>query len=168
MLLWGGCEASETLIDVYVESTSCSDTVPKGALFQVWSKAIGQFCSVSGLVFVRIVDSTEMQHFNRTYADKDYPTNVLSFPSDVAPLHSQLLEDSEKPLGDILLNAEVIASEAAQKLLCEHDHWAHLFVHGVLHLAGYDHKIDADADVMEALEIDILGALKIDNPYSPT
>lgn len=108
---------------------------------------------------IRIVDIAESQTLNARYRGKDKPTNVLSFPAD-------LPEELQLPLlGDLVICAPVVAREAQeQHKLLEH-HWAHMVVHGTLHLLGYDHIEDADAEVMERLEITILQGLDIPDPY---
>ena len=108
---------------------------------------------------VRIVDVAEITELNATYRHKDKPTNVLSFPFD----DSQGL--SLPLLGDVVICAAVVADEAKQQGKALLDHWAHMVVHGVLHLLGYDHIDEAEAAEMEALEVEILAGLGIADPY---
>lgn len=110
-------------------------------------------------VSLRIVSEEEIQTLNRDYRHKDKPTNVLSFPSD-------LPDFVESPLlGDIVICATIVEKEAlAQGKVIEH-HWAHMVIHGVLHLCGYDHIDESDAEEMESLEIKLLQTLKIPSPY---
>lgn len=109
---------------------------------------------------IRIVDADEGRALNRDYRGKDYATNVLSFPAELPP-------GLKLPLiGDLAICAPVVQREAAEQGKAARDHWAHLTVHGVLHLLGYDHIDDTDAHVMEALEIRILATLSIANPYA--
>lgn len=110
-------------------------------------------------VSIRVTDSAESAALNHRYRAKDGPTNVLSFPAD---LHEHV--DCEL-LGDLVLCADLVQTEADEQQKPARDHWAHLTVHGVLHLVGYDHVEDADAEVMEALEIKALTNLGIPNPY---
>ena len=108
---------------------------------------------------VRIVDADEGRALNHDYRGKDYATNVLSFPAELPP--SVLL-----PLiGDLAICAPVVLREAAEQGKTPRDHWAHLTIHGVLHLLGYDHVDEAEAIAMEALETRILGGLGIADPY---
>ncbi|MBA6414346.1 rRNA maturation RNase YbeY [Parahaliea sp. F7430] len=110
-------------------------------------------------VSVRLVDSEEMAQLNLSYRGKSGPTNVLSFPAD-------LPEGLDLPLlGDIVICAPVVAAEAAQQHKALHAHWAHMTVHGTLHLLGYDHINDHDAAIMEALETRILATMAIPCPY---
>lgn len=110
-------------------------------------------------ITVRIVSEQESQQLNLTYREKDNPTNVLSFPFE-APQGIEM-----NLLGDLVICASVVAKEAAQQKKSILHHWSHMIVHGTLHLLGFDHIEDVDADQMEALEIDILAKLSIDDPY---
>jgi probable rRNA maturation factor len=114
-------------------------------------------------ITVRIVDAEESQTLNREYREKDKPTNVLSFPNDLPDFLREQLDIL--PLGDLVICAPVVAQEAAEQGKPVRDHWAHLSVHGVLHLLGFDHLEDEEADAMEAMEVRALAALAIANPY---
>ena len=109
---------------------------------------------------VRIVDEEESQTLNRQYRSKDKPTNVLSFPFE-APAEIEL-----NLLGDLVICAPVVAREAEEQSKQEIAHWAHMVIHGTLHLLGYDHIEDQEADVMEALEVSILSKLGFPDPYT--
>lgn len=113
-------------------------------------------------VSVRIVDAGEMRDLNRDYRDKDKPTNVLSFPAGEVV---GLPEGEPVPIGDIVVCADVVSDEADAQDKAAPDHWAHLLVHGTLHLLGFDHESDAEAAEMEALETRILGAYDVPDPY---
>lgn len=107
-----------------------------------------------------LTDDDHVRVLNREWRDKDVPTNVLSFPST---------GDEEEPgplLGDIVVARETTAREAADEAKSFDDHFAHLVVHGLLHLLGYDHEIDEEAEEMEALETEILAELGIADPYA--
>jgi len=118
-------------------------------------------------VSVRLTDDAEVQTLNREYRHKDKPTNVLSFPMVQPDLLEGLAnsDDGEVLLGDIVLARETCTREAEEKSVTFADHATHLIVHGTLHLLGYDHQGDSEADAMEALERAILATLGIDDPY---
>ena len=106
-------------------------------------------------ITIRIVDNDESINLNNIYRKKKYPTNVLSF----------LVDDEVHLIGDIVLCAPVIEKEALQQSKKLEAHYAHLIIHGALHLYGYDHENKKDADIMEAKEIKILTKLGYKNPY---
>ena len=108
---------------------------------------------------IQVIDETAMQTLNHQFRDKNKPTNVLSFPYEPMPGVTLDL------LGDIALCAPVIQQEAAEQGKSLMDHWAHMLVHGMLHLRGFDHIEDEEAEVMEALEIELLAKHGIQNPY---
>ncbi len=115
-------------------------------------------------ISVRIVDETEGRALNRQYRDQDHATNVLSFPASEAELKEP---PPELPLalGDIVICGPVAAREASEQRKKGSDHWAHLLVHGALHLMGYDHETDQEAREMEAVEARILALGGVENPY---
>ena len=114
-------------------------------------------------VSVRIVDEAEMQALNREYRDKDKPTNVLAFPAGDAGF----APPGEIPLlGDVVVCAGVVAREADEQGKPLEHHWAHMLVHGTLHLLGHDHVGDEQAEAMEALERRILDEFGIADPYA--
>jgi probable rRNA maturation factor len=118
-------------------------------------------------VAVKLTSDEEVHTLNRTYRDKDKPTNVLSFPMVQRDLLEAMsnTDDGEILLGDIVLAAGVCRAEAAEKGLSLVDHAAHLIVHGTFHLLGYDHMDDVDADEMETLEVQALASIGIRDPY---
>ena len=108
---------------------------------------------------IRIVDAREGRELNRDYRQRDYATNVLSFPAELPP-------GMKLPLiGDLVICAAVVAREAAEQGKRLRDHYAHMTVHGTLHLLGHDHENEADAERMEALERKILTQLGVADPY---
>ncbi|SDB97335.1 rRNA maturation RNase YbeY [Acinetobacter boissieri] len=113
---------------------------------------------------IACVDLDESHELNLQYRQKDKPTNVLSFPSEVP---EEVLEQLDcMPLGDLVICIPVVLEEAKNQKKTAIHHFTHMLVHGVLHLLGYDHEIsEADAEEMEQLEIEILQKLHIDNPY---
>jgi len=166
-------EAVELNLEVqYALEQVTTTTLPSEEQFQTWIKAA--LVDNSSLdrpvsLTVRVVSSDEIQQLNHQFRGKDRPTNVLSFPFEYpaelpAELMSELMSE-EQILGDLAICADVLESEAQQQEKTLNDHWAHMVVHGCLHLLGYDHIKDEDAEVMEALEVTILSKLKISDPY---
>lgn len=115
---------------------------------------------------VLLADNEFIHTLNRKYRGKDKPTNVLSFPQADLLVTDDAGLMGEVALGDIVLAIETVEEEAHSQNKAFDTHLAHLVVHGVLHLLGYDHESDADAEEMEALEIEILKGMKIANPYA--
>jgi len=116
----------------------------------------------------RLTSDAEVRTLNAQFRHKDKPTNVLSFPMiqpDLIETVAQNSDDGEVLLGDIVLAHGVCAAEAEERGIAVADHAAHLMVHGTLHLLGYDHMTDDEAEHMEAIEIDALAALGIADPY---
>jgi probable rRNA maturation factor len=139
------------------------DSVPPDDFISDWvTRAVAATGPVDAEVAVRIVNPGEMRVLNRDYRGKDTPTNVLSFP---AGLVAGLPSDEPAPLGDIVVCAAVVRDEAGIQGKPIADHWAHMIVHGALHLLGFDHMADADAAEMEALEVRVLAAQGIGDPY---
>ncbi|MDF1685667.1 MAG: putative rRNA maturation factor [Parvibaculaceae bacterium] len=115
---------------------------------------------------VLLADNEFIHTLNRKYRGKDKPTNVLSFPQADLLVTDEAGLMGEVALGDIVLAIETVTEEAVNQQKTFEDHLTHLVVHGVLHLLGYDHEDDADAEEMEALEVEILKGMKITNPYA--
>ena len=134
--------------------------------------AIGRRAA-GGEIGVRVVGSAESRRLNARYRGKDRPTNVLSFPPAPLPgrmasppaAHGPRPDDESRPLGDLVICAQVVRSEARAQGKPLEAHWAHLVVHGALHLIGYDHEREAEARRMERREIAVLRRLGFDNPY---
>lgn len=133
--------------------------IPSSRLLRQWAKAVLNTRKPDAEVHLRIVDECEMQALNREYRGKDMPTNVLSFPAELpagVPLPL---------LGDIAICADVVNREAQAQSKSPQAHWAHMLVHGLLHLLGYDHQRDDEAQAMETLETGILHTLDFASPY---
>ena len=114
---------------------------------------------------IACVDNTESHKLNLEYRQKDKPTNVLSFPSDLPDEMAQILETF--PIGDLVICIPVVLQEAIEQQKPPIEHFTHMLVHGTLHLMGYDHETsEEDAEEMEALEIEILKKLGFENPYT--
>lgn len=125
---------------------------------------VGEQKLVETEMTIRIVDAAESQELNHDYRGKDYPTNVLSFEFENPPGLADLGEELPY-LGDLIICASVVEQEAAEQKKSLEAHWAHMIVHGTLHLQGYDHIEDGEAEEMEALEIEIMQGLGYANPY---
>ena len=114
---------------------------------------------------IACVDNAESHKLNLEYRQKDKPTNVLSFPSDLPDEMAQILETF--PIGDLVICIPVVLQEAIEQQKPPIEHFTHMLVHGTLHLMGYDHETsEEDAEEMEALEIEILNKLGFENPYT--
>lgn len=133
--------------------------LPTQAEFETWVRtAVGQTMPEVELT-IRIVEVAESQLLNLTYRGKDKPTNVLSFPFEAPP------EVKLPLLGDLVICAHVVEQEAIEQNKPLNAHWAHMVIHGCLHLLGYDHIIDQEADEMESLETQLVEGLGFTNPY---
>ena len=131
---------------------------PEPSLLQTWAIA-AYLKTAPAVASMQVATSEEIQQLNKQYRDKDKATNVLSFPMQSPE------EVGVSLLGDIVLCAAVINREAKQQSKAENAHWAHMVVHGMLHLQGFDHIRNEEAEEMEQLEIKILKQLGFDNPY---
>ncbi len=144
-------------VDVQI---ACTDSeLPEESEWQRWVDAALSGVSTAAEVCIRVVGVEESAALNETWRGKSGPTNVLSFAADIPPgVDSDLL-------GDIVLCAPRVAEEAAAQHKTRSAHWAHLTVHGVLHLLGFDHENDTDAATMEAREVEVLAGLGYADPY---
>lgn len=136
--------------------------VPDQALFQRWVAQVLAGNRDEAELTIRVVDAEEGAELNQAYRHKHGPTNVLSFPFENPPGVVLPL------LGDLVICAPVVLREAVEQGKPAESHWAHMVVHGVLHLLGYDHIEESDAEAMEALEIRLLAGLGYANPYQDT
>ena len=145
-------------------SASLSEELPSEQQLHDWVSAALEQADYqqAAQLTIRVVGDEEMTQLNETYRHKDGATNVLSFPFE-APAQVPL-----PLLGDVVICAPVVAQEAQQQHKALIQHWAHMVVHGVLHLLGYDHITEAQAQQMEQLEITILSRLGFANPYHIT
>jgi len=149
-------------VDVTISEdiASADDEVPEPASIQSWAVAAYlNNADDDAFISILVTSAQETQQLNKQYRAKDKPTNVLSFPMQLPD------EVGMNMLGDIVLCASVIDEEARSQSKSESAHWAHMVVHGMLHLQGYDHIDDGEAGEMEKLEIEILHSLGFDNPY---
>jgi len=133
--------------------------LPEQAALEQWVKAALEGRMEEAELTIRLVENDESASLNKQYRNKQGPTNVLSFPFE-APADVPL-----PLLGDLIICAPLVAQEAQEQGKTVRAHWAHLVVHGVLHLRGYDHIDDSDAREMEDLERKIMAYLGFDDPY---
>lgn len=146
-------------LDLDLQVAVAGHTLPSQQQFELWvTNALSDTMEQAELT-IRIVDTEESQTLNSTYRGKDKPTNVLSFPFEVP-------EGIELPLlGDLVICASVVETEASEQQKPLEAHWAHMVTHGCLHLLGYDHIIDAEAEEMESLETQLIESLGFTDPY---
>lgn len=147
------------IIDLQIASENQSN-LPTLEQFTLWATQAVRAESVEPEMTIRIVDEAESHELNLTYRGKDRPTNVLSFPFECP-------EEVELPLlGDLIICRQVVEREAEEQGKPLLAHWAHMVVHGSLHLLGYDHIEDDEAEEMESLETEIMTGLGFEDPYS--
>jgi probable rRNA maturation factor len=141
------------------------DWAPSGAEIRSWaSAALGRRAAGAELA-VRVVQPAESKRLNARYRGRNQPTNVLSFPVSQLPPGEAGARRAPRPLGDLVICARVVRAEARQQRKALKSHWAHLVIHGALHLLGYDHERDAEARRMERREVAVLKRFGIINPY---
>jgi len=140
-------------LDFSLQLASDAADIPALAQFKRWVRSA---LRVETSLTIRIVDEEEGRQLNAAYRGRDYATNVLTFPLTEEPVL----------MGDIVICAPVVAKEAAEQGKPLLAHYAHMTVHGVLHLHGYDHEVDAQAELMEAMEIAVMQKLGFVNPYA--
>ncbi len=136
-----------------------SPNQPKDKQLELWVNTVLTNLNEEFELTIRIVDESESAQLNETYRHKKGATNILSFPFEVPD------EIELNLLGDLVICASVLEREALEQNKPLHNHWAHIVIHGTLHLLGYDHIDDAEAKEMEVKEIELLQTLSIPNPY---
>jgi probable rRNA maturation factor len=144
---------------VEIQRASESPGTPDSDQFQRWAKAVLESRVQGTESVIRVVDAEESAALNQAYRKKSGPTNVLSFT------YGPIGEQAVKLLGDVVICAPIVAAEAVAQQKDPEAHWAHMVVHGLLHLLGYDHVQEIDAVQMEALEFEILAGLGYPDPY---
>lgn len=141
-------------------------SLPTEQQCQIWAEAAIQadLKNQDTALTIRVVDAAESRQLNHDYRAKDYATNVLSFEFELPP---GLVQPDDEPiyLGDLVICASVVIEEAMTEEKTLEEHWAHMVIHGVLHLQGFDHIDEAEAEKMEALETQIMQQLGYDDPY---
>lgn len=150
------------MLDLVIENQQDEILIPSDTVLTMWANQALE-SSDDMQVSLLVVDEVESQRLNHEYRGKDKPTNVLSFPMEMP----EELQDTVdvKILGDLVICAAVVEKEAAEQKKTSDAHWAHMLVHGMLHLQGYDHIDDKDAERMEEKEISLLKQLGFENPY---
>jgi probable rRNA maturation factor len=153
-----------------LQLATVSSAIPSESQIQIWLNTLFNHQEVSTKeLTIRLVDEAESQQLNFQYRGKDKPTNVLSFPFEMPEIILVDDIDIHDPmpdlLGDLIICAPIVDQEANQQNKPNLAHWAHLVIHGTLHLLGYDHIDELEAVEMESLEIAILTKLAIDDPY---
>jgi len=144
-----------------------SKSIPSLTNFQKWvdlTLEVSKAKFIQPEVTIRVVSNEESQQLNSDYRQKDKPTNVLSFPFEVPDMIP--VDEIDEYLGDLVICESVLFQEATEQHKPVDNHWAHLTIHGILHLLGYDHAIDIEAEEMESIEVKILAKLGITNPYT--
>ena len=149
------------MLELDLQIASDAGNLPSEAQFRTWCELALRQRSADSEMTIRLVDEAEGRELNHTYRQRDYATNVLSFPADVPD------EMLDIPLlGDLVICAPVVKREALEQNKPAHAHWAHMVIHGCLHLLGYDHIEDEEAEEMEALERELLAELGHADPYA--
>ena len=149
-------------IDLVIDSGVEADAIPKQAVFAGWVGRIADSLGDDRLlrdICIRICTARESRRLSKKYRSLDKPTNVLSFPAEFD------FSFDEAPLGDLAICWDVVSKEAVEQAKPIDAHLAHLTIHGVLHLLGLNHQEPAEATAMEQLEIEVLAAIGIANPY---
>ncbi len=140
-------------------ASALEESAPSEAEFRAWVERALAGRRKEAELAIRLVDEEESRQLNHRYRDKDRPTNVLSFPADLPAVVDSPL------LGDLVICTPVVLREAREQGKTADAHWAHMVVHGVLHLLGYDHQNAEQAAEMEAMEREILGSMDLPDPY---
>lgn len=149
------------MYQIIIQRTVDKTLTPPSSLLRKWAKKALSQQIESAEITIRIVDKQEMSELNSKYRHKEGPTNVLSFPFAI----SEEVDIDISILGDIIICAEIVNQEALDQGKSKEAHWAHMIVHGVFHLFGFDHETDHEAAVMESLEIKTLKTLGFADPY---
>ena len=149
------------MLELDLQLASSAPDLPSEAQFRTWCELALRQRTADSELTIRLVDEAEGRELNHTYRQRDYATNVLSFPADVP---DELLDIPL--LGDLVICVPVVMREAQEQSKSLEAHWAHLVIHGCLHLLGYDHILDAEAEEMEALERALLAELGYPDPYA--
>ena len=149
------------MLELDLQNASSATDLPSEAQLRRWCELALRQRTADSEMTIRLVDEAEGRELNHTWRHKDYATNVLSFPADVPD------EFLDIPLlGDLVICVPVVEREAREQGKTPEAHWAHLVIHGCLHLLGYDHLEDGEAEEMETLERELLAELGHPDPYA--
>lgn len=149
------------MYDIEIQKTMEQDNLPEDTQLKKWALAALERILPSAQLTIRIVNEDEISYLNEAYRKKQGPTNVLAFPFE-----THEIVKLEYPLvGDVVICAPVVEQEARQQGKSHEAHWAHMVIHGTLHLLGFDHVKEQEAHEMEKIEINILKQLGYENPY---
>lgn len=150
--------------EVEVQFAVADAHLPPASAFRIWADAaLADYAGAAALT-VRITDEAESRKLNKAYRGKDKPTNVLSFPFE-AP-EGVPADEIGNTIGDLVICASIVEQEAVDQNKTPAAHWAHMVVHGVLHLRGFDHEEKAEAELMENKEREVLDGLGFGDPYA--
>ncbi len=149
------------MLELDLQNASAATALPSEEQFRRWCELALRQRTADSELTIRLVDEAEGRELNHTWRHKDYATNVLSFPAGIP---DGLLDIPL--LGDLVICVPVVEREAAEQHKASEAHWAHLVIHGCLHLLGYDHIDDEEAEEMEALERELLAELGHPDPYA--
>jgi probable rRNA maturation factor len=151
------------VLEIVIQNACREQGLPENQQFIRWAHtALGP--ETRGEVTIRIVDPAESRSLNCAYRGKDKATNVLAFPA--GGVTAGVGDEELLPFGDLVICAAVVRAEAANRQIPEHAHWAHMVIHGCLHLLGCDHQIASEARSMEAMESQLLAGLGYADPYA--
>lgn len=154
------------MVELDLQIASDAGSLPSEEQFRAWCELALRQRTADSELTIRLVDEAEGRELNHTYRQRDYATNVLSFPADI-PDELDGVQLLDIPLlGDLVICVAVVEREAREQGKSPQAHWAHLVIHGCLHLLGYDHIEDEEAEEMEALERKLLAELGHPDPYA--
>ena len=142
-----------------IQKISNLNSLPENDSIIKWAKKALDKKYNGAEIVIRIVDENESRELNKIWCKKNYATNVLSFPI------SKPIKQAPNLLGDVVICANLVVTEAKEQNKNIDEHYAHLIIHGILHLQGYDHQSQDEANIMESKEINILNNLGYNNPY---
>lgn len=148
-------------MSVVVQDAASRTDTPDATVIRAWVRAAAG-ADRPGEITVRVVTAAESAELNRRYRGRSGPTNVLSFPADD---DYPDIDDEPRPMGDVVVCAEVVARECEEQGKSSEAHWAHMVVHGTLHLLGFDHGTESEAEVMEGRERELLAGFGFPDPY---